>query len=141
MKKSILSTLTMVALIVSLTACKDNTKGAEETTIEETPTEEIMVEEDIIIEENIEVEEGEVEATPPTGSTKVAGGSTADTDDSYDDVKDDETVEVEYSYTVMGKVITGSKTFTGHQDEVEASVKKLSDSLTKIDPNIKITTK
>ncbi|KAB1068380.1 hypothetical protein F6U93_06680 [Tamlana haliotis] len=145
MKKSFLSSLALAALLVSFTSCKDNAKADEASSSEDTTEEVVVVEEEVVVEEATEDTETEAEATPATGSTKVSGGSTDNVelteDGSNGDVKDTETVEVVYSYTVMGKVLTGSKTFSGHQDEVEASVKKLEDSLTKIDPNLKISTK
>ncbi|MBU2950759.1 hypothetical protein KO493_08625 [Tamlana agarivorans] len=154
MRKSILSTLAIAALLVSFTSCKENTKATEATPTAQTPTEEaILVDEEEVIVEEVEIEDTEaaaeadlVEATPNTvSSEKVSEPSSSDKselkhDGSYGDVKDDETVVVTYSYTVMGKAITGSKTFKGHQKEVEAGVHKLTDSLKKIDPNIKITT-
>ncbi|WMI69492.1 hypothetical protein [Mangrovimonas sp. YM274] len=54
---------------------------------------------------------------------------------------DVESVTVEYDYMVAGKEVKGSKTFSGSQEEVEAAVKALQDSLTKVDPNIKVSVK
>ncbi|WP_067144809.1 hypothetical protein [Pseudotamlana agarivorans] len=145
MKKSILSTLALTALIVSFTSCKDNAKAAEATPTTEEPTEEVIVveEEEIVVEDATEESEG---ATEEAGTVEKAHSTSSSDaplnhDGSYGDVKDAETVEVTYSYTVMGKAISGSKTFSGHQKEVETAVQKFSDSLKKIDPNIKITSK
>ncbi|WP_194766697.1 hypothetical protein [Tamlana sp. I1] len=144
MKKSILSTLAMVALLISFTSCKDKAKESDAT-----PTEDVIVEEVIVEEvdaddtaddtEVIEVTEEDVVATESASTSSSHASSKEEGSDVIP--KDDETVVVSYTYKVMGKEVSGSKTFMGHQKEVEAAVKKLSDSLKRVDPNIVITTK
>lgn len=148
MKQSTLSTLALTALVLSFTACKENAKAAEATPTGEDPIEEVIaeeVEEEIIVEDTPTATEASTETVSNDMETETKTTTSDDVplthDGSYGDVKDAETVEVTYSYTLMGKVISGSKTFSGHQKEVETAVHKFSDSLKKLDPNIKIVSK
>ena len=139
MKKLLLGTTLLLALSLTFTSCKDNKKAESmEEGIENAAeaTEDAMEDAaDAVSEAADDAGEAVEDAAEETGE------AVNDAVEAAKELVDKEEVVVDYSYTVAGKEIKGSKTFSGHQDEVEAAVKKLEDSLKKIDPKITITVK
>ncbi|WP_197276093.1 hypothetical protein [Mangrovimonas sp. TPBH4] len=127
--------LILLAVGISFTACKETKEKTEEVTetVENT------------MEDAVDAVEEAAEATGEAVEEAVDATEEA-VEDAIDEAVegtpvDTESVTVEYDYMVAGKEVKGSKTFTGSQEEVEAAVKMLQDSLTKVDPNIKVSIK
>lgn len=131
MKKLLLNSLLVLALCFSVASCKEKSAESAEDAIEET-----MEETEEAVEETME-EAGE--AIEEAG--EAVGEAVQETEKSMEDlVEDSESVTVTFTYTALGKEVKGSKTFSGSQEEVESAVQRLTDSIKKIDPNVKITT-
>lgn len=128
MKKILIAIMALMLSMSVMTSCKDTKDKAKEATENAADAMEEAAEDAVdAMEEAVE-------------ETKEAGEAVQNAvDEAIVHLKDNESVTVSYSYTSAGKEIKGSKTFKGHQDEVEKAVQKLSDSIQKIDPDVKIT--
>ena len=134
MKKTILTKMVLLAIALTFSlSCKSDKKQSDTEVTEEVTVEEVTTEE-------TNTSEKDDMTTDSSESTTTESDESSETSEDLGTPEDKEGVTVSYSYTVLGKEVKGSKSFSGTQAEVESAVKKLTDSLKKIDPKIKITT-